>query len=132
VNNDQAYHYYSEEFSIEGLPSRIEIRQTLDIQTLKDKAAVVRLENPIFGRTEFVIVLKGTDTLTDLRTGKDVSVYLFAHDERVKGHTLDLSAGLKNCQDWGAITISAKTAADRQALADQAAANHQGPNYKKL
>jgi hypothetical protein len=129
---ERSYHYYSEEFSIEGLPSKINIPQALDIQTLKDKAAAIRFENPIFGRTEFVIVIKGSDTLSDLRNGKDVGVYLFHHDERVRGQTLDLSGGRNNCLDWGAITVSAKTAADRQALQDQAALNHHGPGYKKL
>ena len=84
----------------------------MSVNGIPDKAAVIETLSPVYshGASNFVVVAKGSDSISDALNGKLVGVYVMDVDSRIGPDSYDLSKGLQPVLDWGAITNSADVA----------------------
>jgi hypothetical protein len=94
------------------LPVAFEVRRLLRIEGMSDKAAVIKTVQPVYreGLSDFVVLAKGTDSITSVYEGKDVFVFLLPLDDRAGAEILDLSAGLQPVLDWCSVSSTLEAA----------------------
>ena len=111
------FYYCSEEFPRPELPTGCRLVRYLAVEGMNAKAAVIDTERPILRSqaSQFVVLAKGDQTVSEVFDGVLVGVYLMPKDHRVGSSTLDLSGGLQPVVDWGALTLTFEEAKQWQA-----------------
>jgi hypothetical protein len=103
------FYYCSEEVSSGDLPVGCTLVRYLALGTVQQKAAVIKTEHPIYDQrvSEWVVLAKGIETISQVFEGKTVGVYLMPLDERAAAtNFVLLDEGLQPVQDWGALAAS--------------------------
>ena len=102
------FYYHSEECERDDLPVGCRVIRYLNVEGMKNKAAVIETEHPIYKAqaSSYVVLAKGLSSVSEVFTGQLIGVYLLPLDVRAGAVELDLSAGLRPVQDWGALTRS--------------------------
>lgn len=105
-------YYCSVEFDRNELPVAAHIVQHLQVEDMPAKAVLLETAHPILksATNRCVAVIKGNETMNDLRKTGVVFVFLLPFDHRVKANALDLSEGLQPVLDWGALCSSKEAA----------------------
>ncbi len=100
-----------------GLPVACRIVRALAAGNIMRKAAVIELAHPVYTEQHdrFVVLVKGTETIDDIKPGMPLGVFLMPLDARAGNHRLDLSAGLQPVRDWGALVLTREAAEAWQA-----------------
>ena len=104
----ESFYLVSGEFFDPAFPVKCRFVRWLSVAGYTNCAMIAHAE-VAFGKkkiTEFVLLRKSGLSFNSVSSDASIGAYVFEVDERVQGDTLNLSDGLKNCQDWAQIYFS--------------------------